>query len=70
MLLEHLPTPSPPLPSLLIRRYSYPRCALGRLRDTGDPDLATLFEVLVAVLVGPVYQLTCGRGLVACGMRP
>ena len=29
MLLEHLPTPSPPLPSLLIRRYSYPRCALA-----------------------------------------
>jgi hypothetical protein len=30
MLLEHLPTPSPPLPSLLIRRYSYPGWALGR----------------------------------------
>ena len=29
MLLEHLPTPSPPLPSLLIRRYSYPGWALG-----------------------------------------
>jgi hypothetical protein len=45
MLLEHLPTPSPPLPSLLIRRYSYPRCALGRLGDADDPDTETWREV-------------------------
>jgi hypothetical protein len=65
MLLEHLPTPSPPLPSLPNRRSRYSECALGRPGGTGNPDLGGPF--LLAFHRG--FRTARGRRLAACEMR-